>query len=453
MIPMKYLNLVHRRDLFNWSVAYHLGIGHSYSDKYPLVALGVFLYRSRNIIDVKDDIVYKRVSISTIGKGVSVRDERQGKKIGTKKQYRINSGQFLVSKIDARNGAFGVVPLEAENAIITGNFWAYDVDYNLIDPHYLALITRTQEFTSFCEKASNGTTNRHYLQESLFLSQKIPLPSLEEQNKIIATYNATIAQAKQYSTQAKDIDEQIEKYWQDELGMPSLQDECKNIVFRDTPYKFLRLHRLNDMSDRWDLYNTLHSIFDVFKKSQYPVKQIGDVFEFVTRGWKKVGDEFNYIEIGDVVPILGIIGKQKLKVKKAPSRATQVVKTGDLIIGTTRPYLKRFAIVNEDYNNDICSSGFQVVESKNDYNIKYLLEFLLTSYAVEQFEYYMTGALYPAITSKDLRKIQIPLPPRHIQNEIVEHIDVLRKEQKDLQQKALTLRQQATQQFEQIIFA
>ena len=83
MIPMKYLNLVHRRDLFNWSVAYHLGIGHSYSDKYPLVALGVFLYRSRNIIDVKDDIVYKRVSISTIGKGVSVRDERQGKKIGT----------------------------------------------------------------------------------------------------------------------------------------------------------------------------------------------------------------------------------------------------------------------------------------------------------------------------------------------------------------------------------
>ena len=219
MIPMKYLNLVHRRDLFNWSVAYHLGIGHSYSDKYPLVALGVFLYRSRNIIDVKDDIVYKRVSISTIGKGVSVRDERQGKKIGTKKQYRINSGQFLVSKIDARNGAFGVVPLEAENAIITGNFWAYDVDYNLIDPHYLALITRTHEFTSFCEKASNGTTNRHYLQESLFLSQKIPLPSLEEQNKIIAAYRATIAQAKQYSTQAKDIDKQIEKYLQDELGI------------------------------------------------------------------------------------------------------------------------------------------------------------------------------------------------------------------------------------------
>jgi hypothetical protein len=34
----------------------------------------------------------------------------------------------------------------------------------------------------------------------------------------------------------------------------------------------------------------------------------------------------------------------------------------------------------------------------------------------------------------------------------VEHIDVLRKEQKDLQQKALTLRQQATKQFEQTIF-
>ena len=72
---------------------------------------------------------------------------------------------------------------------------------------------------------------------------------------------------------------------------------------------------------------------------------------------------------------------------------------------------------------------------------------------MEQFEYYMTGALYPAITSKDLRKLQIPLPPLNIQDEIVDHITALRTKQKNLQQKSLTLRQQATQQFEQTIFS
>ena len=64
----------------------------------------------------------------------------------------------------------------------------------------------------------------------------------------------------------------------------------------------------------------------------------------------------------------------------------------------------------------------------------------------------MSGARMPRISEETFRGIQIPLPPLNIQNEIVEHIDVLRKEQKDLQQKALTLRQQATQQFEQTIF-
>ena len=53
---------------------------------------------------------------------------------------------------------------------------------------------------------------------------------------------------------------------------------------------------------------------------------------------------------------------------------------------------------------------------------------------------------------KHFEAFKFRLPPLNIQNEIVEHIDVLRKEQKDLQQKALTLRQQATKQFEQTIF-
>lgn len=45
--------------------------------------------------------------------------------VGTKKQFMINKGQFLISKIDARNGAYGIVPKELDGAIITGNFWTH----------------------------------------------------------------------------------------------------------------------------------------------------------------------------------------------------------------------------------------------------------------------------------------------------------------------------------------
>lgn len=443
----KYLHLVNYNTFLLWDIKRYFMT--QVASSHPIVKLGDYIQEEGTKYNISDKT--KTYGILGVNNQTGIFDayEENGSKI-KQKYKKMQVGWIAYNPYRVNVGSIGIRTEEHLFEYISPAYVVFSCKKGLL-PEFLFLLMKTDLFNKIIRENTTGSV-RQNLNYSVLSNLQIPLPSLGEQNKIIAAYNATIAQAKQYSTQAKDIDEQIEKYLQDELGIPSLQDECKNAVFRDTPYKFICLHRLNDMSDRWDLYNTPHSIFDVLRKSQYPIKQIGDVFHFVTRGWKKVGEEFNYIEIGDVIPILGITGKQKLKVKKAPSRATQVVKTGDLIIGTTRPYLKRFAIVNEDYNNDICSSGFQVVESKNDYNIKYLLEFLLTSYAVEQFEYYMTGALYPAITSKDLRKLQIPLPPLNIQDEIVDHITALRTKQKNLQQKSLTLRQQATQQFEQTIF-
>ena len=444
----KYLHLVNYNTFLLWDIKRYFMT--QMASSHPIVKLGDYIQEEGTKYNISDKT--KTYGILGVNNQTGIFDayEENGSKI-KQKYKKMQVGWIAYNPYRVNVGSIGIRTEEHLFEYISPAYVVFSCKKGLL-PEFLFLLMKTDLFNKIIRENTTGSV-RQNLNYSVLSNLQIPLPSLGEQNKIIAAYRATIAQAKQYSTQAKDIDEQIEKYLQDELGIPSLQDECKNAVFRDTPYKFICLHRLNDMSDRWDLYNTPHSIFDVLRKSQYPIKQIGDVFHFVTRGWKKVGEEFNYIEIGDVIPILGITGKQKLKVKKAPSRATQVVKTGDLIIGTTRPYLKRFAIVNEDYNNDICSSGFQVIESKKDYNIKYLLEFLLTSYAVEQFEYYMTGALYPAITSKDLRKLQIPLPPLNIQDEIVDHITALRTKQKNLQQKSLTLRQQATQQFEQTIFS
>lgn len=448
MIPMKYLNLVHRRDLFNWSVAYHLGIGHSYSDKYPLVALGVFLYRSRNIIDVKDDIVYKRVSISTIGKGVSVRDERQGKEIGTKKQYRINSGQFLVSKIDARNGAFGVVPLEAENAIITGNFWAYDVDYNLIDPHYLALITRTKEFTSFCEKASNGTTNRHYLQESLFLSQKIPLPSLEEQNKIIAAYNATIAQAKQYSTQAKDIDKQIEKYLQDELEI-----ETRDYTIEKQTDGFLHFINYSTI-DKWGTDFMVKHI-NSSSSIKYKTKKICQLCNISSggtpnRGRKEYyGGNIPWIKTGELKNEILTDTEEKITPLGMNNSSAKLYPKGSLIVAMYGATIGKTAKLGVDATtNQACAVLFDI--DNKQIQTDYLWLYLQSQ--TDKLKAMAYGGAQPNINAGIVANYEIPLPPFDTQNEIVERITRLRKKQKDLQQKSLTLRQQATQQFEQIIF-
>ena len=42
----------------------------------------------------------------------------------------------------------------------------------------------------------------------------------------------------------------------------------------------------------------------------------------------------------------------------APSRAKQIVKEGDILLGATRPMLKRYFMVTEEYENQICSTVF-----------------------------------------------------------------------------------------------
>jgi type I restriction enzyme, S subunit len=163
------------------------------SDDWPMVHLGNLLQRIKDEMDVEDFVTYQRLTIHLNNKGISIRDEVPGREIGTKRQFVVHEGQFLLSKIDARNGAFGIVPHGVDSGIITGNFWAYDVDDSRLHLPYFNYLTHTPLFQDFCVRASSGTTNRRYLQEDLFLGQEMSLPPLDEQRRLVARIEALAA--------------------------------------------------------------------------------------------------------------------------------------------------------------------------------------------------------------------------------------------------------------------
>lgn len=150
--------------------------------------VGDVLKRVKDTTTLDDNQQYKRVTIKMNHKGVSVRDIELGINIGTKSQFFIREGQFLLSKIDARNGAFGIVPPEADGAIITGNFWAFDVNQKELNIDLFHIMTSLPFFDELSKKASSGTTNRQYLDEKKFLAQEITLPPIEEQDIFITHF-------------------------------------------------------------------------------------------------------------------------------------------------------------------------------------------------------------------------------------------------------------------------
>lgn len=442
-----YLKFVDFSQLVSWSSYALLGKSLFYTQKYSFVRIGDFLKRNKEQVQIEDGVLYKRPTIRINGKGIGLRDEVEGKNIGTKNQFRICKDQFLLSKIDARNGAFGVVPNELDKGIITGNFWTFDVDYNLINPHYLTLLTGTKEFQKLCQTASVGTTNRNYLQEGLFLNFEIPLPRLSEQEVLLSNYNNKIKEANLLEQQASNLEDEIEKYFLEQLGLKPFSLKEKITSLQTTDYVSL---------DRWDFFSTDTRIAIELKKSKFNLSSIGQSFCFAKRSFNKVQykkETFKYIEIGAIDPIKGILEAKEVAINKAPGRATQMVNEGDLIIGTTRPYLKKFAIVPDEYDNDVCSSGFSVIEPSKEYHLPYLHQFLKCTYGIEQLKNKMTGGLYPAITEPELKEIKIPFPDVGIQKEIMALIEL--KKENILNNKSLiaSIRIEAGQEFEKAIFS
>ncbi|MFM6154221.1 MAG: hypothetical protein ACKPE3_14695, partial [Sphaerospermopsis kisseleviana] len=157
--------------------------------KWQKLKIGDLLIRSKIPIDIEEHKEYKRITIRSKHQGVYVRDKEIGKKIGTKKQFILKSGQFVMSKIDARYGAFGIAGDDVDGAIITGNFWAYDINHSLTTAEWINQYTNSPAFYDLCERASSGITHRRYLNEQIFLNHELFIPSLDEQSEILLLNN------------------------------------------------------------------------------------------------------------------------------------------------------------------------------------------------------------------------------------------------------------------------
>jgi type I restriction enzyme S subunit len=105
----------------------------------------------------------------------------------------VRQNQLLLSRIDARNGAIGLVPEELDGAVVTNDFPAFALDPDRLEPFYINWLSKTADFVELCKAASEGTTNRVRLKEERFLALEIPLPPLPEQRRIVARIEALAA--------------------------------------------------------------------------------------------------------------------------------------------------------------------------------------------------------------------------------------------------------------------
>ena len=154
--------------------------------KWPLVPLGEILTKSEDWVALEPERQYNEVTIRLWGKGVVLRRQVIGAEIASNRRLRVRANQFILSRIDARNGAIGLVPQSLDGAVVSNDFPSFALNEKQVCPSFLDWMSRTPSFVEICKKASEGTTNRVRLQEDRFLQKEIPLPPLTEQRRIVA---------------------------------------------------------------------------------------------------------------------------------------------------------------------------------------------------------------------------------------------------------------------------
>ena len=151
--------------------------------------------------------------------------------------------------------------------------------------------------------------------------------------------------------------------------------------------------------------------------------------------WQIKDTPFTYIDISSIDnKLFKIVEPKQLIGSEAPSRAKKEVFQGDIIYSTTRPNLKNIAIVSENYNNPIASTGFCVLRTNEKTINYYLFYFLITEKLFEQIEPNIRGAQYPATSDNDLKNCNIPNTPYETQQKVVSYLDEISNKMEKIKQ-------------------
>ncbi len=136
-------------------------------------------------------------------------------------------------------------------------------------------------------------------------------------------------------------------------------------------------------------------------------------------------ESFRYIDIGCIDNTSNrIVCNKDYLWSDAPSRAKQIIKSGDVLFSTVRTYLRNIAMVSEKYDGQIGSTGFCVIRPKKDCLVsQYIFYYVLWDKFINHISTFQTGTSYPAVRDDDVFSQTIPLPALPTQKRIVEEIE------------------------------
>lgn len=419
-----------------------------------MVPIGDLLTLRKNKIDSKSTPfdVLQPVSVHFDG-SISKRQLPPGRSYSMD-MYSALPGDFIVSKIDLKNGAVAIAPVW-KNMAVTGHFAIYSADESRLYPPYLHRLIQAEFFKAYLWNNKVGAEGRKEVKLEFFESIAIPLPSLAIQQSIVAYWQQQQDKTQQAQAQAEQLEAQAQADFLAALGLSApVQPQAKR-----------RALALNwSALERWGVeVNQPSDALDV-AQGRYPVVRLGEVIADLANGWSPKcldrptqGDEWGVLKLGAVS--FGHFNADENKALPAALQpvAALEIQPGDWLI--SRANITRLvgacALVEQTPPRlMLCDKIFRAVWRSDAPALPaYLDAVLKLPHLRRQIEAALTGTspTMKNISKPALLALRLPLPPLDTQKTLIDNITQARSEAARLREKAAQERKQAQQTLERAL--
>jgi len=283
-------------------------------------------------------------------------------------------------------------------------------DISLVDPLYLLAFLRSKYGFQELYRAREQTIQ---FQLTLERVRNIPIYKASRllQNNIAEIYRRYYANIQKVNERYK----QAESILLNELSFDiSLTNQ--SIYTQKRFSNYIRSGRL-DAEYYQNKYDNIIS-----KISQYPYGQnrIGELFLFRNMNILPDNDtKYKYIELSNIGVNGEITGCTYEYGSKLPSRARRIVHTGDIMISSIEGSLRKCAIVTDEYDGALCSTGFYVL-TPNIINAETSLVLFMSDIVQALLKRACTGTILTAVNRDEFINIYLPIINIDIQKKIAD---------------------------------
>ena len=389
-------------------IDFQVNIRHPKEIKRNYVDNGVLFLRAQNVRPLSIDLTSNPVYIS----------EEDAERL---RDNTVHYKDILITRSGANAGQCAIY-LEDSPAISSSH--TFILKSGNLNPFFLSIFLNTKYGTALIEKGKYGSAQPEVAPYFLY---QIPVPNW---NNLPSVIEETYLQSKHLTELSKIRYAETQVLLLSELGLADWQP--KHRLTFDTDYASMQRAERIDADYFQPKYDEVVNAIKNYPKGWGTIASRVHLRDSNSKPEPEM--EYKYIELANIGSSSEIKGCMVEQGQDLPSRARCQVKVGDVIVSSVKGSLESIALITEEYDNALCSTGFHAINS-DVINSETLLVFLKSSVGQLQLKKGCSGTILTAINRDEFSKIVVPTiraeKQTEIQQKVVESFN-LRKYAKDL---------------------